>query len=412
MPPIRLALLGLVLLQAAAVADELLPAPTGPHKPGRTSFHWQDDARDELETAAPLDKRELMVHLYYPADPAATGERAPYVPDADEMQGPWKPDQIERIKSMRAHSLENAALPTGNEKYPVVIFAPGGGMKGTTYNTLVEDLASHGWIVAAIDPPYNARGVRLPDGRVLGKLTPEERGWPEPKSPEEFRRFYRERIEHWSRDMSFVIDQLTVLNKNDSRFAGRLDLARGVGAVGHSRGGQAAGTVRILDERIRGGVNIDGVAEVYGFQPVKGEEESGRAPFLWIQKSLPPPPTEEQLQRIGRTRAEYEAEIARILGVWDKKLGAIEGGALRVYLDRPGIEHIDFSDEPFWDGRMTDEKRPGNLQTVADMRAWVRAFFDGTIRGEWEELKKLAAEPGSPREHVTVYTFGQMWPSQ
>ncbi|MGI8783267.1 MAG: hypothetical protein ACR2L2_06410 [Acidobacteriota bacterium] len=64
---------------------------------------------------------------------------------------------------------------------------------------------------------------------------------------------YRERIVHWSRDVSFVIDQLTVLDRGNGPFARRLDLERGVGVLGHSRGGQAAGTVRLLDERGRGG---------------------------------------------------------------------------------------------------------------------------------------------------------------
>jgi hypothetical protein len=89
-----------------------------------------------------------MVHLFFPADPNASGERAPYVPDADAMRGPWNDEQVARITAMRAFSLEDAALPRGDARYPVVIFAPGGGMKGLTYHVLLEDLASHGWVVA------------------------------------------------------------------------------------------------------------------------------------------------------------------------------------------------------------------------------------------------------------------------
>src|SRR6185503_14983527 len=143
-------------------------------------------------------------------------------------------------------------------RYPVIVFAPGGGMKGLTYHSLFEDLASHGWVVAAIDPPYNARAVRMLDGRVLGNLAPTERGWPAPKSRDEEMRFYQERIVHWARDVSFVIDQLTALDRGNGPLARRLALLRGVGVAGHSRGGQAAGTVRLLDDRVRGGINIDG----------------------------------------------------------------------------------------------------------------------------------------------------------
>jgi len=396
--------------QVASQAEISFPAPTGPHKTGRMSFHWKDAARAELETIAPDDKRELMAHLFYPADAKASGAQAVYVPDADAMRGPWNDGQVARITAMRAFSRENAELPRGKARYPVIVFAPGGGMKALTYHVLLEDLASHGWVVAAIDPPYNARAVRFPDGRVLGNLQPAERGWPQTRNREENIRYYQERIVHWARDVSFIIDQLTALDRGNGPFARRLDLVRGVGVFGHSRGGQAAGMVRLLDERVRGGVNLDGTAGENAIIPAKDGDGSGAQPFLWIQKTLPPPPTDEQLQRAGRTRAFYDAEIERVMESWRRQLSAVAGGALRVYIDRPGITHIDFSDEPFWDGSMTPDTRPGKLKTIADTRAWVRAFFDGVVRGQWTDLKRLVSEAGKSHPEVTAYVFGKMWP--
>ena len=405
------ALAGLVACQAPQQPNEVLPAATGPHKTGRMSFHWKDTSRAELETSAPDDKRELMVHVFYPAEAGASQPRAPYVPDAEGMRGPWNEEQMARITTMRAFSRENAPLARGNARYPVIIFSPGGGMKGLTYHTLFEDLASHGWVVAAIDPPYNARAVRLSDGRVLGNLPPPERGWPAPRNGAEEVRFYQERVAHWSRDVSFVIDQLTALDRGPGPFTHRLDLQRGVGVAGHSRGGQAAGTVRLIDPRVRGAINLDGTAgEFGGFLPVDGNSGSGAQPFLWIQKSLPAPPTPEQLQRAGRTRAQYDSVIARMLGAWERRLGAVSGGAMRIYIDRPGVEHIDFSDEPFWDGRTTADARPGKLRTIADTRVWMRAFFDGTVRGDWNSLKRLAADSALTRSGVTVTVYQKPWP--
>lgn len=386
---------------------ETLPAPTGPHKTGRISFHWTDSARDELETRSPGDKRELMVHLFYPASQSASGERALYVPDADDMRGPWNGEQVARIAAMRAFSVENAALPSGDARYPVAIFAPGGGMKALTYHTLLEDLASHGWVVAAIDPPYNARAVRFPDGRVLGNLPPDERGWPQPRGAEENRRFYQERIVHWARDVSFVIDQLAALDGGSGPFAGRLDVERGVGVFGHSRGGQAAGTVRLLDDRVRGGINLDGVSGDRPVLPLDEEDLTGTQPFLWILKP-PPQPTEEQLQRARRTRAEFDAEMQRIMASWDSRLASVTEGAIRLHMNRSGIEHIDFSDEPFWDGNMTAATRPGKLQTIADTRAWVRAFFDGAVRGDWEDLRRLSGEANRAAPGISLHVYGPM----
>ena len=129
-----------------------------------------------------------------------------------------------------------------------------------------------------------------------------------------------------------------------------------------------------------------------------------------FQKSLPAPPTEAQLQRARRTRAEYYAEIQRMLESWHQKLGTVSGGALRVCIERPGIEHIDFSDEPFWDGLMTPETRPGKLKTIAETRVWIRAFLDGSVRGQWADLERLAGDTGKSKSEVAVHVFGKMWP--
>lgn len=406
-----LAILLLASGSATAQNEVTLPAPTGPHSTGRMSFHWKDAARDELETKAPDDKREMMAHLFYPAGAQVAGNRAAYVPDAEAMRPPWNDAQLARITALRAFSRESAALPRGKARYPVIVFMPGGGMKALTYHALLEDLASHGWVVVAIDPPYNARAVRFPDGRVLGNLPHAERGWPQPSNPEENRRFYLERIAHWSRDVSFVIDRLAALDRGQGPFAQRLDLQRGVGVFGHSRGGQAAATARILDSRVRGGINLDGMAGDYAVIPAKaGDSAVGVQPFLWIQGSLPPPPTDEQLQRARRTRAEFDAEFERVMANWNRQLSAITKGALRVVFNRPGIQHIDFSDEPFWDGTMTPDNRAGRLQTIADTRLWVRAFFEGTVRGDWANLKRLMRGNGKSQSEITVQTFGKLWP--
>jgi len=58
----------------------------------------------------------------------------------------------------------------------------------------------------------------------------------------------------------------------------------------------------MLDERVRGGISLDGLVGGNSFQAVKGDDAGGLQPFLWLGKPLPPPPTIEQLQRARRTR--------------------------------------------------------------------------------------------------------------
>ncbi len=65
---------------------------------------------------------------------------------------------------------------------------------------------------------------------------------------------------------------------------------------------------------------------------------------------------------------------------------------MRLSMQRPEITHIDFSDEPIWDGSMTAENWAGRMQTIADTRKWVRGFFDATIREDNTLLKQLMGE--------------------
>ncbi|MGH7461626.1 MAG: alpha/beta hydrolase family protein [Longimicrobiales bacterium] len=405
---IRNAFVGLAILVLAAQSSTgSLPPPTGPFKTGRMSFHWRDSARAELETRTPDDRRELMVHLFYPADPSATNARAPYMPDADQMRPPWNDEQVARIKALRAYSRENAPPLGGSRRFPVVLFGAGGGMKVLTYHALIEDLASHGYLVAAIDGPYNPRSVQFPDGRVLGSLAPAARGWPAPRNAEEGVRFYTERVAHMAGDMSFVIDQLVELDRGNGPLAGRVDLARGAGAVGHSRGGQAAGAVRTIDRRVCGGVNLDGTAGPNAVLPIK-QDEVGRQPFLWILNPLPVP-TAQQLERAGRTMAEYNEEIARTLAVWDTQMKRITGGAIRVTIANAGAEHIDFSDEVYWDRARTPEALANKMKTLGTTRSYLRAFLEGCHKGEWTNLKRLVDDAGKSAPEVTATVSSRPW---
>jgi hypothetical protein len=83
------ALLGLaaerVTTPTAGLADDrpapvqlALPDPTGPHRIGTISLHLIDAARDE-PWASGRPARELMVQLWYPAQPATGQPRAPWV---------------------------------------------------------------------------------------------------------------------------------------------------------------------------------------------------------------------------------------------------------------------------------------------------------------------------------------------
>ena len=359
-----------VPLLAEVTAGELLP-PTGSLRVGRAQFHWTDESRPELESRIPDDSRELIVYVFYPASRTVAGGVATYIPDVDVMRGAdWTDAQISHLKSVRTHTWQDAPVETSRRPFPVVIFMPGGGQKTLLYTALFEELVSHGYVVAAVQPPFSAGFVRLPNGKISGSLPFAERGWETPKSRDDMPRIYEQMVVHWARDMSFVLDQLTVLNERDERFAGTIDVGR-VGALGHSRGGQAAGKVRLLDSRFSAGVNLDGNIRGVGFPP-DALAGGGTQPFLWIEKQLPWP-----------TKDSKEQTIQQFESMWangDRLMASIAGQSFRVAIGKPEIGHLDFGDTAMLNPTLNVISRTAKLRTAAITRAVILSFFDRHVK--------------------------------
>jgi len=378
---------------------DTIPRPTGTHRTGRMSFHWVDFSRSELETRTQQDRRQLLVHLFYPARADQSAPRATYLPDAEDMRGAWGDSLTDRLRSLRAASIEGALPLRGTERFPVIVFSPGGGQKVLTYSVLLEDLASQGYIVAAIEPPYNAPAVRFPNGTLVTRLPESERGWQKPSTLEVFLRNYHERVLHWAMDIKFVLDQLARVNAGRGPLAGRINVER-AGAIGHSFGGQAAGTVRLIDSRIRSGVNIDGNEKGTGFEYVVGTD-GGTPPFLWIETPYRPP-SEKDLQPFGLTMKRWNEMYAE----GDRQMESVRGGALRVTIDRDGIDHMDFSDQPFWNESADSVWLEGKRRTLAITRTYVASFFDATLKGRTTALTVIARDAHHRYPEVSTRRFG------
>src|SRR5690242_18064299 len=78
--------------QGTALEPSALPPPTGTFKVGRVTAHWTDTSRVE-SLAADRRYRELMVDVWYPADPM-TGPAAAYL-DSSVFE---QPQTAERLK--------------------------------------------------------------------------------------------------------------------------------------------------------------------------------------------------------------------------------------------------------------------------------------------------------------------------
>lgn len=364
--------------QSAETGTGRLPAPTGPLRIGRVTVRWIDQSRIE-PLSARSDPRELMVDIWYPADPG-DGPAAAYLDAAaferalgseglrNRLGGAY--DAV-KAGTVRTHASIGAAFTHSIKRSPVLIFSPGGGMARELYTAQLEDLASHGYVIAAISHTYDAFAVVFPDG--TGILHSSKR-WPATPSFEGEANFNQ--LEWHANDIRFVLDQLSLLNIPGAAslpFAGHLDLQR-VGAFGHSFGGIAAAHACQGDQRIRACLNQDGENGMKPFYlDARGKGMS--QPFMFIERAArTSPPTDEELAEMKVTRTRLD-EILSTLRAYQNRALRSTGTTYHVILQQNTTAHMDFSDLPILAaGNVSEANMKTQIMTV--VRAYTRAFFD------------------------------------
>lgn len=149
---------------------------------------------------------------------------------------------------LKLAALSNAVPLHRTGGWPVVLFSTGYGVERQLYTGLVEDLASHGYVVVAIDHPHDANIVAFPDGHtvLIGKVG---------ESNNAIAKALTVRVA----DTRYVLNTLARLDRRSGggAFSGMFDLDR-IGMFGHSLGGAAAAATMRIDHRIRAGLDMDG----------------------------------------------------------------------------------------------------------------------------------------------------------
>lgn len=365
--PDRLVRGRLDLIRLATSTSDILPPPTGPFPTGRSTFRWIDETRDEASTMDPSDKRELLIHLWYPTEHRG---RSPYLLSAGRVL-PFLPKGTADVSANLELPVSADALIFRGRRYSVAVFSPGKGVNAVHYSSLYQDLASRGFVVAAIDHPYDAPVVVFPGGRSLLPL-PKQARPPQEGSDLDLQ---HQAADFRARDILSVRDALAQMNADPhSPFVGRFDLSK-LFAVGHSLGGMAAFRACQLEPSIVACVNIDGG---YRARPYPATvQASGIEPaFLWLRRPLYEF-TDTQLKQVGLTRSEFEEEIA----MGSRVMRAVVKGGFDVRLPHAGIDHMDFSDVPLLQKDISPSSRAARSLTVEMMRSWVRDFLEASVDG-------------------------------
>jgi len=368
------------------------PQPSGRWPIGTTTWVVTDTGRPD--PFAPGLQRQVRVVAWYPSVNAKDASLAPYL-----RQGPQEvrafatllraPGAFEGLPKVFGHGMVDAD-PAKQTKLPVLLFSHGYTAVPSSYTLLMEDLASHGYVVLSIVHPYEATAATLADGSVVTML--DEQG----QLRQGIRRVLDEwgaedatlakvtatdddadqvtllrgylaglkntevALRRWVDDTRLVLDRLKALPASTppGRLAAKIDLTR-LGAFGHSMGGVTAGQFCLEETRCRAALNLDGSPQ-YGtmIDKVMGK------PLLMVYSDRP--------GREGASDAIYRASASTYYRV-----------------DVHQTLHVDFSDMGFWGGPLRERGAFGPIAPDAAAnitRRIVREFFDQELLGRTSPL--------------------------
>ncbi len=386
------AILSVLALSAAATVCYLfpvfaLPAPTGGYPVGTLTLVIVDQDRLPHEQDGHPGRREVPVQLFYPARHGAAGDRAFYMARAETTR--LKP----QVSLVRIRAISNAGVADRTLPYPVLIYSPSWGGNRHENTNLLEDLASHGYIVASLDVPGETMMTVFPDGRLLRTR---DDPWLDFSSQDGFERTRLVVNRHLTTrvaDARSVLDRLAWLNDHDpsGRFYHRIDLSR-AGALGFSFGGSTAAELCRQDSRFKAGVNLDG----FSFGLLSNSDIP--CAFMVFGSGGDAPVTPPDAHSIPFTP--YDRLCANDYAHQVKSLG-IYGGYI---LTLRGATHVNFSDMPFY-SRLRTYTGAGSIEpvTAVELTRWyVLGFFDHELRGFAEKAFNHPGALNSPQ--VTVFS--------
>jgi dienelactone hydrolase len=344
------------------------PAPSGPLAIGTATFEWTDESRADPFLESGAARRELVVQLWYPAEPRPAARRAPYVEDSAVL-GP-----LARLLHLPSFVLGHLRYVTSNAavqapplagRHPVLIFSHGRGGYRQHDTRLFEELVSRGYVVASISHPHVAAGVVFRDGRVVPF---------DPRMTDAT--FVQGKVGALADDVLFVRKRLGSLDRDDARLAGALDLDR-MGMFGVSLGGAVTGEVCRREPAFRACLAID------VWMPEAVVNDGLAQPTLFMTRDS------DTMRKEGWS----EADIAQTLGTLRSTFDRLEVG---YFLSIPGMFHPDFSDAPLLSPLARPLGLTGSVPTErahAIVAGYALAFFDRHVRGEVAPLLDAAPAP-------------------
>lgn len=217
---------------------------------GRVSYAITDQSRPEPLAQKAGALRQVMVEVWYPAEVLVSEHHntVPYLPGFEAAKSKMSQDDVKDLFSPatytgslpETHTVENAPIARGDNKFPLLVFSHGWGNPTFLYTAELEDMASHGYIVAAVDHSYDTAFTQFPDGRMV--LFAQKEFDAATKQPKGYIDYARQRVEVMAEDNRFALTELlryATTKGLHAPFFERIDETH-IAAFGHSIGGLAS----------------------------------------------------------------------------------------------------------------------------------------------------------------------------
>lgn len=290
------------------------------------------------------------------------------------------------VGSVTTDVRQNARISKKSNPFPLLVFLPGLGLNVEVYTALLADLASHGYVVLAVNPTYEVFAATIGKDKAVGFSSP---GWFRPPV-EKIIEYEKGRLVVWTADAVFALSQLKALPD----FKKTVNWER-VGALGHSAGARVAAHLCQTEVQVSACLNLDGFA---GFQPFFAEADSVFSKAFAMIHMVIPDPTDEQLARTNTSREDMLKEKARQRNAGIRLFESVRGGSIEVTISTAGFGHGSFTDLAIIGGSAGDP-----LRGMRHIRTYALAFFDGALKG----VRKTALDKDSSDADVLLerYTF-------
>lgn len=369
-------------LTLAQDLNTFLPKPTGLYLIGTTKLYLTDSSRNDPFKRK--EHRKVIVKVWYPCSVKEDRKPEKYLMDypLDVVYNAFKTKGllkkwIAELMEYDTHSYPDAIISNRKESFPVLFFNPGFyfGLPDL-YVSIMEELASHGYIVCSINHPYEQPYIKINDKELFLKrkraqwaylqlMVADMFQWKARESEkqiEEITKYYHKMLHRFNKTVNLWADDTEFVWSYFSKFQGnerhaiidKMDL-ESIAVFGQSLGGAVAGELCARNSVFLAGANLD------CFQFGKPIVQPIEQPFMLMQSQY------NDSWNLGNT-INYKENIGDF-----------------AFLEFPGSSHFVFSDAAImpYQSHQTEVSMIGDVngeEVLSEMLKYLVDFFDFYVK--------------------------------